>query len=150
MFASREIYERFAECYAVKSAAHLAGILKLAPQTVQAWRRADAPVPPIRLKKVVDEMGISWDWLIKGTEPKRRPDCETYPTKGFDWKSINTRFLDLFSGKTQDQIAEELGIKQVNVSRLKSGDMHTPWEKLKYAAVTYNVTWDWLMEGDEI
>lgn len=147
MFASREIYDRFAECYEVKKAAHLARILELAPQTVQAWRRAETPVPPVRLKKITDEMGIRWDWLIEGTDSKIRPNWVKTPTGEFDWSGINTRFLELFSPASQKETARKLGIKQVNISRLKSGKMHVPWDKLRFATKEFNVTWEWLLEG---
>lgn len=147
MFASKALFKRYAECYSVKKAAPLARTLGIAPQTVQAWQRGENPVPPVRLRKVVVEMGVSWDWLLEGLEPKLRHTRTLKPPETFDWEEINARFLSLFTGKTQEEIAEELGIRQVNVSRWKSCVMHVPWDKLRHAVTVYGVTWDWLLEG---
>lgn len=147
MFDRAGIYERFAMCYDAASPVQLAKTIGINHASAFRWRSGAKPVPWKRLKQLVNEQNISWDWLIEGREPKHFPEPSNRRAADFDWPGINRRFLDIFPDKTQQQIAEELGVGQVSASKWKHAEMHVPWEKLKYATETYGVRWEWLIEG---
>lgn len=143
----KEIYFRFASCYGVKRPVELARILVLSQQTVQAWKTGKNPLPWARKKRLVDAMGLSWDWLIEGREPKHAPGREPGLCNPFDWLAINRRFLSLYPPVSQAKLGEILGIKQVSVHRMQHGVLHVSWERLEAAVTDFGVAWDWLLEG---
>jgi hypothetical protein len=101
----------------------------------------------MRMKKLVDEQGLRWDWLLEGKGPKFRQRIKTGRTKKFNRHAINRRFLGLFPAQTQAKLGESLGVSQAAVCKWRHAEMQVPWEKLKCAVDNYRVTWEWLLEG---
>ncbi len=147
MFDWVAIYNRFAEVYEAKHSTELARILGVSKQSTHYWKTGKSHVPWRRLKKLVDEKCLSWDWLIEGKEPKLSCIQNTLPSGDFDWTGMSKRFLGLFPDKRQTVIAKQLGVAQETVSKWSRGEKHVPWEKLKYARISYGVSWEWLIQG---
>ena len=146
MFNRVGIYERFAASHSA-SYAELAVILGVARQTTHNWKVGRYPIPWVRLKTLVDEQGISWDWLIDGVEPQRHSHTQNASPRPLDRHAINQRFLSLFPGMSQAKVAKELGINQTTVFKWEHGISQVPWERLRYAVSAKGVTWEWLLEG---
>ncbi len=108
------------------------------------------PVPWHRLKTLVDEQGLSWDWLIEGKEPKYRRRSKSEEGQPFDRHGINQRFLSLFPGLSNAKLGKELGVRDTTVFKWRHDMEQIPWERLRYAVDTKGVTWDWLLEGSGV
>lgn len=147
MFDRQEIYKRFARCYAAETPSLLAKRLGLNHATTFQWRSGTRPVPWKRVKKLADEQGLRWDWLLEGKGPKFRPPIKHDRVKALNRHAINRRFLSLFPSQTQTKLGETLGVSQVAVFKWRHDEMQIPWEKLKCAVDNYHVTWEWLLEG---
>ena len=145
MFDWKSIYERFAECHGASTPVQLAKKLNIHHSSVFQWRSGTKPIPWHRMRSIVIRNHISWDWLLEGTNSiKHRGDSLT---DDFDWVGISRRFLSLFPDKRQTAIANQLGVAQETVSKWCRGEKHVPWERLKEATVTFNIRWDWLIDG---
>ena len=70
MFDWLAIYSRFAEGYDEKRPARLARLVGVTKKSEHDWKKGKSHVPWRRMKTLVDEKGLSWDWLLEGTEPK--------------------------------------------------------------------------------
>ncbi len=147
MLDKQRIYQRFTAFYSVKTPYELAMKLGISHSMTYQWRDGTSPVPWRRLKALVDEQGVSWDWLLEGREPKYRPRGGNTKCRPFNRHAINKRFFSLFPGLSQGKLAKELGIKQVSVYRWVHDVSQVPWERLKYAVDIKGVTWEWLIEG---
>ena len=147
MFDRREIYEHFASCYPVETPSALAEILELTRQIVNHWKSGVRPIPWHRLKTLVDEQGVSWDWLLEGKEPKYRHHAKKTEGQSFDRHAINQRFLSLYPNVSQVKLGKILGINEKMVFKWRHDIAQVSWERLKHAVDTKGVTWDWLIEG---
>lgn len=49
-------------------------------------------------------------------------------------------------GKTQKQVAEQIGMRQPHYTRYEKGERDTPTEKLKQLAKLYEVSIDYILE----
>lgn len=119
--------------------------------TVFRWLR-DGAIPWRKLKYLSDTKAISWDWLIDGLEPKssfKSPiDLECKETD-FNDAEINERFLSLFAGMTQSEIARALEITPQAVHEWAKAVRRVSWSHLAFAVTHFNVRWDWLIDGVE-
>ena len=109
-------------------------------------------VPWRKLKYLSDCQGVSWDWLITGIEPKESLKTAIIPDSSnpeFDHKEITKRFLSLYSGMKQKQIAATLKVTTSTVSNWKKNKKKVGWERLADAVDTFGVRWDWLIDGLE-
>lgn len=149
MFDWSGIYVRFFEAYEVKRSSELARLLGVTKQTAHSWKVGKSNVPWRRMKKLIDEKGINWDWLIEGHSPKCRSKQKFDEHNELNWNEINNRFLELFLDKRQHVIAGELDVSQETVSKWHRKEMNVPWEKLKYATDRFKISWNWLIEGWE-
>ncbi|MCC8109294.1 MAG: helix-turn-helix domain-containing protein [Planctomycetes bacterium] len=145
MFDRTGIYWRFAECHDANYQ-KLAEIFGLSYKTTHHWQVGRGPIPWKYLKSLVDDQCLRWDWLIDGTEPKKRKRCDK-SAEPFNRHEINQRFLSLFPGMSQAKIAKELGFNQTTVFKWCHDMAQVPWEQLRYAVETKGVTWEWLLEG---
>lgn len=148
MFDRQAIYARFAGCYGAESAVQLAGILGVNRKTVYQWESGARQVPWKRMKRVVDEQGLRWDWLLEGKEPKNRPNHEATSYRPLNRREINLRYLSLFPPLPQGELAKLIGVSQAMVSYWVTAKLQVPWEKLKAAVHDKGVTWDWLLRGE--
>jgi hypothetical protein len=148
MLDRREINSRFFECFPTETRYALAKKFGVHHSLTYQWQEGKAPVPWHRLKNLVDEQELSWDWLIDGREPKHRKCSKKEALQPLDRHAINQRFLSLFPGMSQTQIGEELGgINPGTVFKWRHDIAQVPWERLKYAVDHKSVTWEWLIEG---
>ena len=71
-----EIVERIFEAYDSPPKSKLADMLQLDRSIISKWTTDDTEVKrhPTwgMLQKIVDEKGVTWDWLLEGREPKYR------------------------------------------------------------------------------
>ncbi len=149
MIDTMGINRRFFACYNDKSRKDLEILFSVTHSTVSQWVLHTRQVPWAKLRYLVDEKHISWDWLIDGRGPKIRSDKRKSSTTHFNRKEISCRFLSLFANMSQSAIAKEIGVTQGAVSAWKLDRKPVPWEKLQYATQHKNVTWEWLLEGRE-
>ena len=147
MLDKNGIYLRFIEYYPSETPYELAKLFKIDPAATYQWKEGKRPVPWHRLKTLVDEEGISWDWLLEGKKPKYHRQGKNAICRSLDRHAINQRFLSLFPGMSQAKLAGELGVKQMSVYRWCHDLAQVPWERLKHAVDTKGVTWEWLIEG---
>ena len=147
MFDRRGIYNRFASCYSTDKPTELARLLGLKQPTVQEWKSGKNAIPWQRLKKVVYEHGLSWDWLIEGKEPKHSHRTAKGAEQPFDRHGINQRFLSLFPDCSNAKLGKELGVRDTTVFKWRHDMEQVAWERLKYAVDAQDVTWEWLLEG---
>lgn len=141
------IYVRFAQGYDENKPARLAKIVRVTKQSAHDWKKGKSHVPWRRMKTLVDNRGLSWDRLLEGREPKFANRTISKGLEDFDWNGINQRFLELFPNQSQEEIGRQLGVTQETVSKWYRGENHVPWDKLKYAHITFSVTWEYLIEG---
>ena len=146
MFDRVEIYDRFAECY-LATYAELAAILGIARQTAHNWKVGRYPLPWTRLKTLVDDQCLSWDWLLEGKGPKHRRRSKRQSHQPFDRHAINQRFLSLFSELSQAKLGKELGVNGTTVFKWRHAMEQVSWERLKDAVDVKGVTWEWIIEG---
>lgn len=147
MLDRQEIARRFFECYPTKTRYALAKNFGVHLSITYKWHEGLAPVPWHRIKDLVDEQGISWDWIIDGKEPKYRQRQNNEKPHPLDRNAINQRFLLLFPNMSQAQIGKEIGVNPGTVYKWRHNISQVPWERLKYAVINKGVTWDWLIEG---
>ena len=147
MLDKHAIYMRFIECYPTETPYELAQKFGIDHSLAYQWREGKAPVPWYRLKMLVNEQGISWDWLLEGKGPKHHLHETKAPRQKFNRSAINKRFLSLFPNLSQAKLAHELGVKQMSVYRWHHNLAQIPWERLKHAVDNKGVTWEWLLEG---
>lgn len=147
MFDRVGIYERFIACHDVSDIAELAGKLGITYQTIHSWKTGKYPIPWIRLKALVDEKGLSWDYLIEGKEPMYRRHTKRGAGQPFDRHGINDRYLSLYQGYSQEKLGKELGVNQTTVFKWRHDISQVPWERLRDAVDGKGVTWDWIIEG---
>jgi hypothetical protein len=138
---------RFFECYPTDTYYTLAKKLEVHHSLAYQWHAGLTPVPWHRLKDLVDEQGLSWDWIIDGKEPKYLGCRENEVEKPLNCRAINQRFLSLFPKMTHIQIGREIGVNPGTVSKWRRDISQVPWERLKDAVDTRDVTWEWLLEG---
>lgn len=97
MLDKEGIYKRYIEDYAIPGITELAAYLGIKYQTIHGWKKGKYPIPWSRLKKLIDEKGLCWDWLIDGKEPKHRKRRKNEALKEeLDRHAINQRYLSLF------------------------------------------------------
>ena len=147
MFDRQAIYLRFVECYGAESAVQLAGILGLNRKTVYQWESGARQVPWKRLKGLVDEQGIRWDWLLEGETPKALVNHDVAACRPLNRREINQRYLSLFPALSQAELGRQIGVSQAMISYWSNATLQVPWEKLKIAVKDKSVTWEWLIEG---
>lgn len=145
MFDRKGIYKRFASCYEAETPLELAKTLTVKHPTVYQWRSGVRLVPWKRMKSLIDDQNICWDWLLEGKEPKHRG--EQKKSSPLSRKGINGRFLKLFQSMTQIQLAELFSVSQPVVACWYNNTLQVSWEKLKAAVDDKGMTWDWLLEG---
>lgn len=142
------VYQRFDECHGTKTPYELAMKLGRNHADVYHWKEGKRPIPWDKLKNLVDEQNLSWDWLVDGKEPKHRKRRKNEALQPLDRHAINQRFLALFPEMSQAKIGEELGgINPGTVYKWRHDIAQVPWERLKYAVDNKGVTWEWLIEG---
>lgn len=147
MFDRKGIYERVMAQYSVVRPVELARKLGIRPQVVLQWKEGVRQVPWLRLKALVDDQGLSWDWLIEGKEPKYRRHANKEAGQPFDRHGINQRFLSLFPDYSNAKLGKELGVNGTTVFKWRHDMEQVAWERLKYAVDTKGVTWEWIIEG---
>jgi transcriptional regulator with XRE-family HTH domain len=79
MLKWQEIIVRIYELYGVKTQISLAKCLGVTRSLVSRWHLEDPDARRIptweTMAKVVQDKGVTWDWLLEGREPKyREPD----------------------------------------------------------------------------
>ncbi len=139
------IYQRFAKCYKSKSPYELAIKLGIKSPDVYQWKDGQRPIPWDKLKDLLDEQQLRWDWLIEGKGPKNY-QRKSEKSEPLDRHAINQRFLSLFPNMSHAKIGKELGVNPGTISKWRR-DLEVPWERLKYAVDNKGVTWEWLLEG---
>lgn len=148
MLKNEDIYKRFAECYSAGNSGELARILGITHQTINQWKSGKKQVPWLRMRTLVRQKLISWDWLLEG---KGEMLQQFHTVKPFDddfhIEGINTRFLSLFTESSQVMLAQRLEVSQVTISKWVHSIQQVPWEKLRYAVDTFHVSWNWLIDG---
>ena len=145
----KAISARFFHCFHNESHLSIAVKLGVSRQSVDQWKNNDRPIPWEKLKVVVDTLGLSWDWLIEGWEPRERRHINIERAEGmeFDLRGINARFLSLFTQMTQQEIADEVGVSRGAVQSWQNNRRKVPWERMRYAVHRKGVSWEWLIEG---
>lgn len=143
----RSICLRFFECHSPKTPYQLAIKLGVHPPLVYRWRDGDAPVPWRWLKMLVDDQGLSWDWLIEGTDPKKRTRRKGDASRQLERHAINQRFLSLYPNMSHAEIGKEIGVNPGTISKWRRDLSQVPWERLKDAVDEKGATWEWLLEG---
>ena len=146
MFNRREIFKRVATCYPGKLI-ELAQKMQVAPQVVDHWKTGRTPIPWVKLKDLVDEQGLSWDWLIEGKEPKHRDPCRKVADQSLNRHEINQRFLSLYPGLSNAKLGKILGVNGSTVFKWRHDMEQVGWERLKHEVDAKGVTWEWLIEG---
>ena len=141
------IYKRFMECYPDETPYSLAAKFGIHHSLTYQWREGKTPIPWHRLKALVDEQNLSWDWLIVGREPKHRSHSKREEGQPLDRHGINQRFLSLFPGLSNAKLGKELGVRDTTIFKWRHDMEQVPWERLKYAVDAKGVTWEWLIEG---
>ena len=63
---NKEIAKRYFSLFAVKNQTKLADALGITPSAVSDWKNGRRAVPWEKLTQVVEEMGVTWDWLLAG------------------------------------------------------------------------------------
>ncbi len=116
-------------------------------RTVSNWKTGKRPVPRERLKMAVDEFHVRWDWLLDGKPPKLQAKRYWTDQNPLDDRQITMRFLDLFNGVTDTEIAHQLDVSPTAVHYMREGSMKVPWDKISLAVDKFNTTWEWLLEG---
>lgn len=148
MFDTAEINMRYLSRFSPLAPIELAKKLGIKHSTVYQWKSGKRQVPWERLKEVIDSEGLSWDWMLCGEPP-------IVVTQGilnkihepFDWHGINQRFLSLFSGQSQTNIGNTLGLRQTTVHAWYHDQRKVPWRRLQYAVDHHGVSWHWLITG---
>ena len=152
MFNIKEISTRFFSCFPGKSQREIADLFEISRSTVSQWAIGVRRIPWDKLKKLVDSQQISWDWLLEGQDPKTRPirlDTTEMEGEVFDTPGINQRFLSLFPGMTQQELADYFNVTQSAISSWKTFAKQVPWDKLKITVERKKISWEWLLEGAE-
>ena len=150
MFDRQGIYQRFSDCHLARTPVQLAKKLGLRHASVFRWRSGEKPIPWKWLKTLVDDQGVTWDWLLEGKEPKYRNPIEKNTERSFDRHGINQRFLSLFPDHSNAKLGNELGVRDTTVFKWRHDMEQVAWERLKHAVDTKGVTWEWLLEGTGI
>lgn len=151
MVDRRAASNRFLSCYAGMRRKDLAALLQVHHVVITRWAKG-ANVPWNKLKFLSDSQGISWDWLLAGTEPMHSGKVPVNPESShppFDIPEINRRFVSLFTGMTQADIAQALEISLPTVNQWCHGVCRVPWKQLDFAVTHFGVRWDWLIDGIE-
>lgn len=147
MFDRKGIYKRVMAQYSVVRPVELARRLGIKPQVVLQWKDGIRQVPWLRLKALVDEHDLSWDWLLEGREPEHWHHAKKTTGKTFDRKGINDRFLSLYPDCSQNKLGKVLRVNGTTIFKWRNYLSQVPWKRLKHAVDTKGVTWDWLIEG---
>lgn len=74
IFCAAEILQRMQKIYDVRTNRELAAIFSISENAVSNWNKRNA-IPFETLLGVVQEKGVSLDWLIFGKEEQRRLDA---------------------------------------------------------------------------
>lgn len=151
MFDKTAISRRFFSCYPGQSRRELAKLFGVGKSAVIEWAQ-QGTVPWSKRKYLSDSQAISWDWLIEGMEPQGSLKEKTTPVStspNFDMAGINQRFLSLFPKMTLTQIAMALNVTPGAVSGWNRNFSQVSWERLLGAVQTFDVRWDWLIDGLE-
>lgn len=82
-------------------------MLGVTPKLLDHWKSGRAPIPWKKLKTLVHEQDLRWDWLLDGKEPKHHRRAVKEPGQPFDRHGINWRFLSLFPCL----LGKELGVR---------------------------------------
>ncbi len=150
MLDRQEIFNRFASCYAAPKLVELARMLGVTPKLIDHWKSGRAPIPWKKLKTLVHEQDLRWDWLIEGKEPKHQIRTAKEPEQPFDRHGINERFLSLFPDCSNAKLGKELGVRDTTIFKWRHDMEQVAWERLKHAVDTKGVTWEWLLEGSGV
>lgn len=149
MLDKMAISKRFFLCFPGMSRSAMAQILGVRRSTVTEWA-SKGSVPWSKLKYLSDSQAVSWDWILQNMEPKDSQKAATPPDSTipeFDSKGITQRFLSLFQGMTQTQIAAALSVTTSTVSDWKLNRRKVGWERLDDAVAAFGIRWDWLIDG---
>ncbi|MCC8166044.1 MAG: hypothetical protein LIQ31_07815 [Planctomycetes bacterium] len=147
MIDKMAVGERFFSCYPKMSWSEAARFFQATESYVVTWK-TKGQVPWKMLKKLSDSQGISWDWLLDGFGDKYsgKTPAQNFNPK-FPTKKVNNRFLSLFAGLGQSEIAQQLGLTVCVVSNWVCYRYRVPWRWLEYAVDTFGVNWNWLLDG---
>lgn len=151
MIDKKAIGERFFLCYTGMLKVDIARMFNVSQPTVTEWEK-EGNVPWSKLKYLSDSQAVSWDWILEGTEPQESAKPAIIPestSPTFDRAGINQRFLSLFKGMTQPEIAKHLNVTPGAVSGWNRNFSQVSWKRLMDAVETYGVRWDWLIDGLE-
>lgn len=75
MFDLNEFLVRLFSVYDVRTQTELGKCLGVSQDLISNWKRGKALPTLEMLAKVVEDKGLTWDWLLEGREPKyREPD----------------------------------------------------------------------------
>lgn len=124
----------------------MARTLNIHYSTAFQWKVGRAKVPWVRLKQLVDEQNISWDWLLEGKGERRRRKSSNSNTP-LDTTAINLRYLSLWPEMSQASLGKMIGVRQTTIFKWKHGVIQVPWARLQDAVHHKGVTWEWLLEG---
>lgn len=147
MLDKQGIYSRFIACYSLESPYELAKLLGIHHAVVYQWKDGARPVPWHRLKTLVEDQCLSWDWLIEGQEPKHQCHVKKKAGRPFNRHAINQRFLSLFPDMSNAKLGKELGVNGTTVFKWRHDMEQVSWERLKFAVDAKGVTWEWLIKG---
>ncbi len=147
MLDRKAIYSRFVSCYGESTPARLARRLGVVNQTVYDWESGKTMISKVRLKKLVNEESLHWDWLIEGKEPMRRRKVVGEPCNLLDRHGVNQRLLSLFPDMSEAKLAALFGVHQTAVHKWRHDRAFVSWGALEFAVTEKGVTWDWLFEG---
>ncbi len=125
-------------------------MLGVTPKLIDHWKSGRAPIPWKKLKALVHEQNLRWDWLIEGKEPKHQIRTAKDPEEPFDRHGINERFLSLFPDCSNAKLGKELGVRDTTIFKWRHDMEQVAWERLKHAVDTKGVTWEWLLEGSGV
>ncbi|MCC8165121.1 MAG: helix-turn-helix domain-containing protein [Planctomycetes bacterium] len=143
------INKRYLSCFPGVKPIDLANMLGVKYPTVYQWITNKRKVPWDKLNDLTSTQGISWDWLLEGRKPKHKIRKKVSGDTSFDRPGITVRFFSLYPECSQKKIGDLLGVSQMTVYRWYHNISPVPWEKLKIAVDEFNVTWEWLLKGDE-
>ena len=151
MLDRETISQRFFSCYPGTTRREMGLIFGVTKGAVTGWTKK-RNVPWRKLKYLSDSQAVSWDWLLASREPKsslKKPVILTSTNPDFDSEGITQRFYSLYPGMKQIEIAASLKVTTTTVNDWKRNKRKVSWERLADAVDTFDVTWDWLIDGLE-
>jgi transcriptional regulator with XRE-family HTH domain len=118
----------------------LARYLKVAQSTLSGWETGKYEVDNENLKKMADLFGCSIDLLLGRTHTKNHNDINPYIML-----NEKLRTLRIAKGKTQNEVANMLGIDRTTYTKYETGDSNPDYSTICELADYFNVTVDYLL-----